>query len=482
VRKDAVRELGVGLVYWPELAAIFEDTDLIGVLEVEPQTYWEKVSGPQGDRYRPNDALLQQIAQYPQAKLLHGVGQPVGGTVDDPVEYLASLRSSMDLLDPAWVSEHLSFNRTLSGGTCQEAGFLLPPRQSAAGVRQAVLNIERFAHAIGRPFAFETGVNYLQRRNDEIEDGTYFGAIASQAGCGIVLDLHNLWCNEKNGHACVLDVVAQMPLDRVWEVHLAGGMAFQGYWLDAHSDVVPSAVHDLAAQIIPRLTNLGAIVFEILPQHLPNLGIDGVRRQLVALGELWSLRPTRTVVSDDDATTRLPWLNGRDHAPDSAEVEAWETSLVAAIRGGAVCDPRFTGLSHDPGIDVFRQLINDARRSTLSRSLRYTMTLLLAAMGMRETLALLDAYFARQTPEMFAAIEADHFASFLREHADVLSRIPYLAEVVAFEHALVRATVHTTSTDLVWSTDPTAIFSALDEGRAPSDLPRVRSAMHVSPA
>jgi len=46
----------------------------------------------------------------------------------------------------------------------------------------------------------------------------------------------------------------------------------------------------------------------------------------------------------------------------------------------------------------------------------------------------------------------------------------------------VRATVHTTSTDLVWSTDPTAIFSALDEGRAPSDLPRVRSAMHVSPA
>ncbi|OOG56235.1 hypothetical protein B0E48_08520 [Rhodanobacter sp. C03] len=477
-----MRELGVGLVYWPELAAVFEDTASVGALEVEPQAYWEKVRGSEGDHYRPNDALLQQIAQYPQAKLLHGVGQPIGGTVDDPVEYLAPLKSAIDLLDPVWISEHLSFNRTVCDGTCQEAGFLLPPRQSPAGVHQAVLNIEKYAQATKRPFAFETGVNYLQRRDDEIDDGAYFGAVAAQAECGIVLDLHNLWCNEKNGRGRVLDVIAKLPLDRVWELHLAGGMAFQGYWLDAHSDVVPAGVYELAAQIIPRLPNLGAIVFEILPQHLPNIGIDGVRRQLAALDELWLLRPARTVVANDAVTTRLTACADRDHAADHEEVAAWEASLAAAIRGDKECAPRFTELSHDPGIRVFRELINDARRSNLSRSLRYTTTLLLVAMGMRETLALLDAYFAQQTPETYAAIEADHFASFLLDHPDVLSRIPYLSEVVAFEHALVRATIRPTSTDLVWSTDPTAILSALDEGRAPAELPSVRSTMRVSSA
>src|SRR6185312_12432178 len=60
----------------------------------------------------------------------------------------------------------------------------------------------------------------------------------------------------------------------VWEVHLAGGMALDGYWLDAHSDAVAPALLELTAEIVPRLPNLGAIVFEILPQHLPRIGID----------------------------------------------------------------------------------------------------------------------------------------------------------------------------------------------------------------
>jgi uncharacterized protein len=47
--------------------------------------------------------------------------------------------------------------------------------------------------------------------------------------------LHNLWCNQLNGRQQVLDVLAELPLDRVWEVHLAGGKEMDGLWLDAHS-------------------------------------------------------------------------------------------------------------------------------------------------------------------------------------------------------------------------------------------------------
>lgn len=473
--------LGVGLVFFPELAVLFEDTDLVGVLEVEPQAFWEKTCAHGAFGYRPNDALLRQIAQLPQTRLVHGVGQPVGGILDDPVAYTAALKHTIDLLDPHWTSEHLSFNRTADGGRCREAGFLLPPRQSPAGVRQAVRNISRYARVTGRPFAFETGVNYLQPRRDELDDGAYFGAIADQAGCGILLDLHNLWCNERNGRQRVADALAQLPLERVWELHLAGGMELDGYWLDAHSGEVPTPVLELAAQLVPRLPNLGAIVFEILPQHLARIGLDGVRRQLVTLGELWALRSARAV---SPGLTAMASGNapGADSAADSTEVAAWEHSLVAALHGSAPGESRFANLRRDRGIAVLRQLIGDARRSNLARAFRYTMTLLLLDRGADSTLALLDAYFARQPPDAFAAIEADHFASFLRERRDVLSRIPHLAELLAFEHALVRATVHAESTDLVWSHDPTAILAALDNGHAPPPLPSVRSAMRVSPA
>lgn len=474
-----MRELGVGLVYWSDLAPLFEDVELVGVLELEPQTLWEKVVGPHGLCYRGNDALLQRVAQLPQAKLLHGVAQPVGGSADDPLEYIALWKRAVEVLDPAWVSEHLSFNRVRRGAHIEEAGFLLPPRQSPAGVANAVRNIERLSQALERPLAFETGVNYLQRRADELDDGTFFGAVAERAHCGILLDLHNLWCNERNGRQRVSEVLARLPLDQVWEIHLAGGMELDGFWLDAHSGLVPPEVVDLAAGIIPLLPNLGALIFEILPEHLPRIGVDAVHRQLDVLHALWRLRSSRRVVARDARAPQGLESCGLGNAEQHDDVEAWETALGEALRGRTVRDARFADLRDDPGVAVLHQLIGDARRSSLARVLRYTTTLLLIHLGPNEVRALLDAYFREQAPDPFTALEADYFARFLRSRAELVEHLPYLAETLAFEDALVRATVYGTATDLAWSTDPTALFAELENGRAPVGLPSVHSAMRV---
>ena len=60
-------------------------------------------------------------------------------------------------------------------------------------------------------------------------------------------------------------IVINAPLDRVWEVHLAGGMMLGDYYLDSHSDAIPMELLEIATQVIPRLSNLGALIFEILP-------------------------------------------------------------------------------------------------------------------------------------------------------------------------------------------------------------------------
>jgi uncharacterized protein len=66
-------------------------------------------------------------------------------------------------------------------------------------------------------------------------DGVFVGAVAESADCGILLDLHNVFANGVNGRQPVEDFLAQLPLDRVWEIHLAGGFDMEGLWLDAHS-------------------------------------------------------------------------------------------------------------------------------------------------------------------------------------------------------------------------------------------------------
>ena len=475
-----MRELGVGLVYWPELEPLFDAGGLVDVLELEPQTFWRKREPATGTSYVVNEEVLLRLASRSQAKLLHGVDQPIGGTVGDPLDYLAAWTRTINYLDPAWISEHLSFNRVRTRGAVEHTGFLLPPKQCEAGVAVAVQNIRRFSSELRRPVAFETGVNYLQRHSDEWDDGDFFGAVANRADCGILLDLHNLWCNEQNGRTLVAETLRRLPLERVWELHLAGGMKRNGYWLDAHSDVVPPGLLEIAAGLIPKLPALGAIVFEILPSHLEGVGLDRVARQLEALHSLWALRQPRHVVPA--TVNAMPSLEQqRADAEDIDELSAWERALLGSLFGRPVNDGTFDRLGDDPGIAVWRQLIREARRSALARALKYTMTLLLLHLGTAETSRLLNEYCETVAADPYAATEADHFATFLLSRTRLLTGIPYLAETFAYEHALVRATLYAKPTRLTWSTDPTQLFAALDAGRVPRDLPNMRSTLNVRP-
>ena len=460
-----MRPLGVGLVYWAALDPLFGTggPDL-GVLELEPQTLWEKVCDNGVWQYRSNEALLDRVAELPQAKLLHGVGHPVGGTVADTIDPVPELRRAVQRMNPAWVSEHLSFNRTRRRQAVEHAGFLLPPPQSPAAVRVAATNIDRLRRALDRPVAFETGVNYLRPRGDDLNDGAYFAAVAEASNSGIVLDLHNLWCNQLNGRQSMVQAVAQLPLERVWEIHLAGGMQAGRYWLDAHSGAIPGEVLDMTASLMPRLPQLGALIFEILPEHVPSIGLDGVQRQIERLHDLWRLRPP-TVLSVSYGTG----CNAGATAQDLAEVGAWEKALVEAI-----------GAKADSGCGLYRELIVDFRKANLARALRYTMTALLAGLGARGTQELLQAYFEVQPPEPFAALEADAFAKFLRARVNHLSALPHFEEVLAFEHALVRATTHGESCEIAWTTDPVQLFDALDAGVLPRNLLAQKSTLRIS--
>ena len=75
-------------------------------------------------------------------------------------------------------------------------------------------------------------------------------AVAECADCGILLDLHNLFANGVNGRQSVEEFIAQLPLERVWEIHVAGGVELDGYWLDAHSGGVGQFEHPFTCRLV----------------------------------------------------------------------------------------------------------------------------------------------------------------------------------------------------------------------------------------
>jgi uncharacterized protein len=462
-----VRPAGVGLVWWPALEPVFR-AGACEVLELEPQALWEKIVVDGAQAYRLNESLLDQVLRLPQRKLVHGVGQPLAGTVDDPVPHMPLLRTMCDRLNAEWASEHLSFNRIVVGDEVRETGFLLPPAQTAASARVAAANIDWYRSQLARPIAFETGVNYLNVCEGDLDDGTFFASVARGAQCGILLDLHNVWCNERNGRRPVREVLAHLPLDAIWEVHLAGGTALDGWWLDAHSDLVPPPLYALAEEVLPLLPNVRALVFEILPDHLPAVGLNAVEREIERLKALWRGLPASNLEPLKFASLGLR-RNPDDVGATAQRELALHHALSESLGGG-----------EDRGLALYRELIAEFRRAHLAKAMRFSMTALLAGLGASETRALLCTY-CRDTPaDAYASVEAERFARFLAGRADVVSRVPYLDEVMAFESALIASTLRGEEREIEWSVDPTAVLEALDAGRLPGPLPPCRSVMRIA--
>ena len=465
--------LGVGLVFAPALLPLLRDgNEAVSVLEIEPQTLWQLLRTEGRDTYLPNGERAAELAALPQRKLLHSIGLPVGSSRPLEDEQLDLLRAMVASLEPAWVSEHLSFNAFPDHGGWSNAGFLLPPLQCPETVAVAATKLRAFAKALQRPVAFETGVNYLAPRDGELTDGEFFAAVAESADSGILLDLHNLWTNERNGRTPAADVLARLPLERVWEIHLAGGAELDGYWLDAHAGAVPPQVLDLAAEWIPRMPNLGALVFEILDEHIEGLGLDGVARQLEQMRGLWALRP-----SVREICVRAP---GRPETQaDSfqmAVVRRWENVLGSLVLGRDPGGSLASRLRPDPGLRVLRELVSDARASFISDGLHYTVSLLLCSLGAAGARELLSEFMRSRPPELFASAESDAFAVFLMQKD--LS-IPYLDEVLQFEHALIRAALYQEGSTVLFAHEPSRLFECLEQGQAPRGLPHQETSLFV---
>lgn len=467
-----MRPLGAGLVFTPRLLPLLgEGNGAASVIEVEPQTLWQLTRQSRERPYLLNRERLLEIAALPQPKLLHSVGLPVGGSRPHELAQLALVRSMADVLQPAWASDHLSFNAFQDARGWSSAGFFLPPLQTAETVSMAAARVGELVEALDRAVAFETGVNYLHPQPGEMADGDFFRAVAETADCGILLDLHNVWTNERNGRARATDVLARLPLERVWEIHFAGGMELGGYWLDAHSGAIPGPVLELAAEWIPRMPNLGALVFEIIDEHVPALGLAGVERQLEALRGLWTLR---------DARRTIVVRRGEPHvrATVAGPVRYWEDTLGALAIGRGKAGVLADVLRRDPGLRVLQHLVQDSRRDLVAKGLRHTLTVLLDAMGAAGVRGLLDEFTRTHAPELFVSAEADAFARFLRAR-DLC--IPYLDEVLGFEHALIRAVLYGESSEIAFQHEPWTLLETLEMGCVPDIMPSESAVVVVSP-
>ena len=169
---------------------------------------------------------------------LHGVGLSLGGTDPLDPDHLRRLRRLVQRVDPALVSEHVCWS-SADGIFLND---LLPLPYTEAALRHVAARVGAVQEYLGRPILVENVSSYLEFEGAEMTEWDFVGQLARRAGCGILLDVNNIYVSAENHAFPAHNYLRGIPAELVGEVHLAGHTAVDGILIDTHSAPVTDAV------------------------------------------------------------------------------------------------------------------------------------------------------------------------------------------------------------------------------------------------
>lgn len=224
-------------------AEFLERRPAIGWLEVHSENFFAR-----GGLAR--DVLEEVSAHYPVS--LHGVGLSIGSTDALDATHLAQLARLVRDFKPLLVSEHLAWGSV--DGRC--ANDLLPLPYTMEALRHMVARVGAVQERLGRQILIENVSSYLQFDGAEMAEWEFLCALAAESGCGILLDVNNLYVNAVNHGFDPDEYLRAIPPHAVQEIHLAGHsverLGTRELLIDTHAAPVCSAVWDLYGAALER--------------------------------------------------------------------------------------------------------------------------------------------------------------------------------------------------------------------------------------
>ncbi len=285
-------KLGVGINYhWDFSALILRNAGVINFIEVSPDILCEEIITGQQRELRFNNSKLEQLTfitnDFPV--VVHGLGLSIGSASGWNQDYLSMLDTYAKQQRFLWHSEHLGFTLAKNPyGSDDHAGLLLPLPFTREALDLLCPRIQHLCERYKTPFLIENTTYYLPDFSgnewDEIE---FLNQLLINTDCGLLLDLYNFYCNAINFGFDPLQALMRLQLDRVIEIHIAGGVTHEGFLLDVHSDMVPDPVWEMLEFILPYTPNLCAITYELLEHALPLIGEEKIVAQLTRCQTLW---------------------------------------------------------------------------------------------------------------------------------------------------------------------------------------------------
>jgi uncharacterized protein (UPF0276 family) len=164
----------------------------------------------------PHAALNRIRHDYPVS--LHGVCMSIGGPQPLDKMHLGQFKALVDRYEPALVSEHLAWS---THGTTY-FNDLLPLPYTAETLARVADHIDQVQEALGRQLLLENPSTYLISLESTMSETLFIAELVRRTGCGLLLDINNVFVSAANHGFAALAYLADFPLEHVSEIHLAG--------------------------------------------------------------------------------------------------------------------------------------------------------------------------------------------------------------------------------------------------------------------
>ncbi|MFD7135525.1 DUF692 domain-containing protein [Streptomyces sp. NPDC059894] len=245
--------LGTGIGWRPEIA---------DAVERMPGIDWvEAVAENICPGHLP-DSLLR-LRERGVTVVPHGVSLGLGGA-DRPDEgRLTALAERAEALGSPLVTEHIAFVRAggpLTASAPLEAGHLLPVPRTRDSLDVLCENVRIAQRALPVPLAVENIAALLAWPGEEMTEGQFLYELADRTGVRLLIDVANLHTNHVNRGEDPAEALAELPLEAIAYVHVAGGFERDGVWHDSHAHPVPRPVLDILSDLTSRVTPPGVLL------------------------------------------------------------------------------------------------------------------------------------------------------------------------------------------------------------------------------
>lgn len=239
--------LGVGIGYRDLLRAeLYQHRSEVDWLEVVAEHFLNEAPASQADL----ELLKDHFSLVP-----HGLDLSLGSADGIDLDHVAYLARLIERIGPPYWSEHIAFTR--AGGI--EIGHLTPMPFTYEALGVLTRNIRSVQQRIPVPLILEN-ITYMLEMPAEMTEAQFLGELVDRTGCGLLLDVTNLYTNAVNHGYDLEAFLDDAPLENVVQLHFTGGEWAGDVLVDSHSAATPEEVWQLMEEVVSKAPVKGILL------------------------------------------------------------------------------------------------------------------------------------------------------------------------------------------------------------------------------